>query len=276
MVINLANKEKSQIKYDIINFSDSQKLLNIHNAVYLEGTIDIHSRMSWDDLQLIIQAVRIARQAKDVKTVNLHIPYILGGRSDRQFSLDGVNYLKQVIAPIFNSLYVNTIFTQDPHSIATENTIDRLEYVTRLDMVYGCFSKEQDKNTVLISPDEGAIKRTENIAKLRKSPLPVIKCVKNRNIATGTILEVEILSSNLAGKHCIVVDDICDGGATFLALAEELQRKGAEKLTLCVSHGIFSKGFDELKKYYSEIITTNSVREFTEEERKQVKVINVI
>jgi ribose-phosphate pyrophosphokinase len=44
--------------------------------------------------------------------------------------------------------------------------------------------------------------------------------------------------------RCLIVDDICDGGATFVALARKLREAGAIEVSLFVTHGIFSKGKD--------------------------------
>lgn len=52
----------------------------------------------------------------------------------------------------------------------------------------------------------------------------------------------------------IVIDDICDGGGTFLNVAAELKHiNPSAYLTLVVTHGVFSAGFDKLREYYSEI-----------------------
>ena len=53
--------------------------------------------------------------------------------------------------------------------------------------------------------------------------------------------------------HCIVVDDICDGGGTFIGLAKLLKGRGAIKCTLAVTHGLFTKGFDKLADHFDEI-----------------------
>jgi ribose-phosphate pyrophosphokinase len=56
----------------------------------------------------------------------------------------------------------------------------------------------------------------------------------------------------------LVVDDLCDGGATFLALADALADVVADA-GLYVSHGVFSKGLDALLGRYGRIITTDSI-----------------
>jgi ribose-phosphate pyrophosphokinase len=57
------------------------------------------------------------------------------------------------------------------------------------------------------------------------------------------------------------VDDICDGGGTFIGLVDALKKKNAGDLYLAVSHGIFSKGFDELTGSFKTIFTTDSFRD---------------
>ena len=53
----------------------------------------------------------------------------------------------------------------------------------------------------------------------------------------------------------MIIDDICDGGATFLAIAEQIKPK---HMTLIVTHGVFSKGFAVLEKKFDEIIVSDS------------------
>jgi ribose-phosphate pyrophosphokinase len=62
-------------------------------------------------------------------------------------------------------------------------------------------------------------------------------------------------------KNLIIIDDICDGGRTFLNIAEEIKKAQPErtgKIYLVVSHGIFSAGFDELSKHLDGIYCSNS------------------
>ncbi len=62
----------------------------------------------------------------------------------------------------------------------------------------------------------------------------------------------------MKGKYCVIVDDICDGGRTFIELAKTLKEGGAQRVVLYVTHGIFSKGIYPLEKYIDEVYTTNS------------------
>ncbi len=73
----------------------------------------------------------------------------------------------------------------------------------------------------------------------------IVECTKERDSASGRLFKPEVLQPELVkGKRCLIVDDICDGGATFVALARRLREAGAIEVSLFVTHGIFSKGKD--------------------------------
>jgi ribose-phosphate pyrophosphokinase len=79
------------------------------------------------------------------------------------------------------------------------------------------------------------------------------------------------MSDDLTGQCAIISDDICDGGYTFIKIAEQLKAKGAERIVLFVTHGIFSKGLEVFDGLVDEVITTNSLPQQTNE---KLRVIN--
>jgi ribose-phosphate pyrophosphokinase len=61
-------------------------------------------------------------------------------------------------------------------------------------------------------------------------------------------------------KEIVIIDDICDGGRTFIEIAKILKEEKKDiKISLIVTHGIFSAGLKELYEYFDMIVTTNSV-----------------
>lgn len=274
ITINLATPSKSQVAFRIIEYSDTQTRVVIEDPrrLYLED-VRIVSRMSWPDLQNILQVVAKLRELK-AQSIELMVPYFLGARSDRPFEMGSVNYMKRIICPIINGLKLDKVVVHDPHSMAIE-FLDEVESIAMATTLAHALCRAYSiKSYIYGCPDEGAIKRTEEAGLY--DGVPVVKCRKKREVTTGKILGFEVLSDDLQGANIILTDDICDGGATFIGLGEELKKKNAGDLYLAVTHGIFSKGFDELKKYYKGIITTNSFREFTPEEQEYVTVHRVL
>ena len=116
-----------------------------------------------------------------------------------------------------------------------------------------------DTNTVLICPDKGAVKRCTHIKESLKIS-EMILCEKRRDPVTGRIVKTEVLVDDLRDKVAVITDDICDGGFTFIKIAEQLREKNVAKVVLFVTHGIFSKGLTVFDGLVDEIVTTNSFK----------------
>lgn len=184
---------------------------------------------------------------------NLHIPYLMGARMDRVIK-DGESFDLKVICNIINSLKAEQICLYDPHSDVAPALIEN-SYVYDNSRLVKIYDKEK---AVLIVPDAGAVKKAHNYLEWNKNLNNQVNCVKHRDLSTGKI-ELEVLNPEICdNENCVIIDDICDGGATFNAIASQIRPK---HLTLIVTHGIFSKGFTELKQYFNEIIVSNSYRE---------------
>jgi phosphoribosylpyrophosphate synthetase len=124
----------------------------------------------------------------------------------------------------------------------------------------------------LVSPDAGALKKVFHCAEQLKYRHEVIIASKHRNIETGKIDYTNVpISVNDADKDIFIIDDICDGGRTFIEIAKAVNDarkisstvhpKHHGKNYLIVTHGIFSAGFDFLSEYFDGIYTTNSVKD---------------
>lgn len=114
------------------------------------------------------------------------------------------------------------------------------------------------ENTVFLAPDKGALKRAEAYAE--RFEKPVAYAVKERDPTTGRIIKTELSNpAQFQGKHVIIVDDICDGGGTFIPLAKMLYENGAEKVTLAVTHMIASKGLELFGENGIQVVYKNQV-----------------
>ena len=133
-----------------------------------------------------------------------------------------------------------------------------------------CSTSCPDQPQKLISPDGGALKKIYKVSEYLGG-IDVVECSKSRDVKTGKLSGFKVYDDNLQGIDCLIVDDICDGGGTFIGLAEELKNKNAGKLYLAVSHGIFNKGFEAMNAF-ERIFTTDSFREFEEEMVEVIKL----
>lgn len=213
-------------------------------------TTSITSFNAFGELLVVLDA--ITRKFKGARKVELYLKY-LPGRQDR--FQDGFPFTLSIYAGIlhrYNILQELTIL--HPHSEKTEKlTYCRSVYPVR-------FFREAVKNCnpdIIIAPDKGAAVWIDKW--MVGLDLPVVLCEKTRDSSTG-LLSNPIVHGDVSGKKCLIVDDICDGGGTFIMLGNELIKNGANKkgMNLFVTHGIFSKGYKELNKVFTNIYSTNS------------------
>ncbi|MNP55768.1 phosphoribosylpyrophosphate synthetase [compost metagenome] len=80
-------------------------------------------------------------------------------------------------------------------------------------------------------------------------------CNKERDLATGRITKLD-MSADVTGLNLFVLDDICDGGRTFIELAKLVTK--ANKVELAVTHGLFTKGIDVVANEFDRVYTTTS------------------
>jgi len=227
------------------------------------------------DLFLLAMWVEACKDRGE-KTVII-LPYLPAARADR-----GVPFGAAVYADFLNALGVNQIITLDPHSEVmprmlgatgrTELTVFPFERIIKREL--GNRGDYYDHPYVgVIAPDKGAVDRATRAAK--KLHVPVFKAEKTRDFETGQLNGFTCEELPAVGK-LLLVDDICDGGGTFIGLAEATGLP-KERLDLWVTHGIFSKGIKSLCERFDSIYTTDSYPSIaTEVFPDRIKVIPVL
>lgn len=277
--LNLVDLENSDIKYKISRFPDGQQSITLDMVdadLPNKITVSITSRLnSFKDLEIIISANQALREFSYVENVKLNVPYFLGARSDRKFEAGTSNYLKTVICPIINAQNFSRVTVLDPHSDVLEACLNNYHKHNNHRLVKDALTKIDNKDGAqsricLISPDAGAYKKIFDVAKEFKID-NIITASKVRDIKTSKILRTEIptLDQHNDIKY-VIIDDICDGGRTFIELAKAIKgSRPTAKVYLIVTHGIFSAGFKELAQHFEGIYTTNSYRDVADNEYEE-------
>jgi len=194
----------------------------------------------------------------------LILPYLPGARQDRSNPTGDVLFTALSVADMINFREFYEVVSVDPHSPIMAGLINGfvefpLERIAR---------KMWHGYSGIIAPDKGAHLRAEKFA--TTLGLAVTYGTKSRDVSTGKLTGFDVTVE--PGKHYLVVDDICDGGGTFIGLGDKIKAGGAFA-DLYVTHGIFSKGTDALKTIYKNIYTTDT-RDF--HERNDVMVVPVV
>lgn len=169
----------------------------------------------------------------------LELPYLPYGRQDKGVYND-TTFALSVFSELINTLGFDKITIFDPHSTVAIDLIKNAVAVYPVKHIYTAIGATAAD--LLCYPDKGA---SEKYAAL--IDMPSISGEKIRDQSTGQITSYSV-KGECAGKSVLIVDDICDGGSTFIHLSKELGKAGAKEINLYISHGIFSKGIEILRQ----------------------------
>lgn len=287
-ILDLTNLENSDIKYKVSKFPDGQQAitLDLENTYFDSETqsVTIKSRLnSFLDLELIVCAnqalleLGVKYHSFKLKDIDLYTPFFIGGRSDRKFLNGQSNYLKTVIAPIINLQKFSRVTILDPHSDVLEACVDNFQKISNVNFAQEAIN-DINSDITLVSPDAGALKKIYDVATAVDCS-DIIVANKLRDLKTGKIIRTDVpnLDHEPGSKTFVIVDDICDGGRTFVEIAKAIRDVRAkaiynDKIYLVVTHGIFTAGFEDLEKWFTGVYTTNSVKEIENDLVKQVNV----
>jgi hypothetical protein len=179
----------------------------------------------------------------------LDVPFLPYGRQDKAIANDATFARKVFITMITEAGYQN-IRTYDSHS---PSTYIQSRWPTEL------LEAALPGHDLVCFPDAGAVARYKD---LLPESMDWISCEKVRNQQTGEIegLILPHTGIDLDGLNILVLDDLCDGGRTFIEVAKILEDLQLGGLSLAVSHGVFSRGVEPIYDAgYNAIYTTNSL-----------------
>jgi ribose-phosphate pyrophosphokinase len=220
------------------------------------------------ELALLSDALHGLRPRLDSTLVLPYLPY---SRADRRFvegDCHGLYTFGRILDWGIGGY--RRVKTLDAHSFRAAKNVGNLVDVSARPFITRAMADIADRTghlPALLLPDEGA---------KRYKFSEVVQCSKRRDAATGQLSGFEV--PEFERQDALIVDDICDGGGTFIGLAKTIQERyrigchcpglphrcgvvqPLKKLSLYVTHGIFSKGLTELLKYFDKIYTTNSLR----------------
>lgn len=264
--------------YKSFKFSAGEVHVNVKEALKnLEPTDDfeviarLHSSDDIMEMFLLLDAVN--RFHSSFVRIDLTIPYLPYSRQDRVCTKGDPSslgvfllLLEKFVDESFHPVYLRVA---DLHSenvdilgFPQKDGLIELDWSDILDDSIRFFDEISFKGVEVVSPDKGAREKTINFTDyLYDCDVGSSKFYqgsKVRDPATGNLTGFDVDCKDFKGQDLIIMDDICDGGGTFLGLAKVLKERNAGKISLYVTHGIFSKGIDIFEGLIDTIYTTDS------------------
>ena len=256
--------------YETVRGSDLFILTDVMNYSQTFSMFGQPHHMSPDDHYQDLKRI-VAASMASARRVSVIMPFLYESRQHKRTareSLDCAIALEEL-----SSMGVANIVTFDAHDPRVQNAIplhDFDSYSAVYQFVKALLEKEQnlriDKESLMIvSPDEGAMSRAVYLANNLGVDMGMF--YKRRDYSRiingkNPIVAHEFLGSDVAGKTVIIIDDMISSGESMLDTTKELKRRGATKIIVCCTFGLFTNGFEMFEAYHKEgwfdyVITTN-------------------
>lgn len=232
-------------------FPDGEVYVKISNPDKLKNkrVIVLHSGMPKPnegliELELILQILRDNRIKPEVFFV--YFPY---GMQDKVFEKGETNVAENLIEKMINFYKVKKIYIIDPH-FGGRKWVKKYPIIniSAVPILIKKTEREFGKDVLFLSPDIGGKRRT-GISGIRKKRLDSFK------------VEMFSRKSNLRGKVVAVVDDMIKTGETLLKFYEIVKKSRAKKVIALITHGVIPIGVSKIKKKYSKLYLTNTIRQ---------------
>ncbi len=239
-----------------------------HSVTYkMQG---FENRLSPDDHYQNLKRIIAATNGK-AHRINVIMPFLYESRQHKRSgreSLDSALALREL-----TDMGVSNIITFDTHDPRIVNAIPLSgfdNFYPSYQFLQALFAKVPDlivdpQHLMTISPDEGAMSRAKFFANILGVDMGMFykrrdysKVVNGKN----PIVAHEYLGASLEGKDAIIVDDMIASGESMMHVAERVKERGAKRVFVCTTFGLFTEGLDSFDKYYEKgtidlIITTD-------------------
>jgi ribose-phosphate pyrophosphokinase len=246
------------IKVSVTKFPAGELQISLLGLPIDICTVRLHFESSDDIIALHLLTDLLKSQKINISDIPLIVPYFPAARQDRQESIESFGL--RVYVDLIKNLGYKYVSVVDPHSTVLAGMFPAgklLVHDQKYALQHFVSPYLLNGGCAIVAPDLGATKKTEKLKELNPETY-LLQFVKTRNYHTGRIDGVYCPDLDNLERHefstILVVDDICDGGATFEAIGSTLRHKfPSATLVLIVTHGLFTKSKTELEKYYNRI-----------------------
>jgi len=249
-------------KISISRFSDGEVKVNVEESirgahVYIVQSTSDPVNDNLMELLIMIDALRRA----SAKTINVVMPYYGYARQERK-AQSREPITAKLVANMITIAGADRVLTLDLHAPQIQGFFDiPVDHLIGVPLLADYFLEKGlfGEDVVVVSPDHGGVVRARKLADFLKSPIAIIDKRRPR----PNVSEVMNIIGDVAGKKCIIIDDMIDTAGTITLAAAALLDKGADSVYACCTHAVLSgpavERLDESS--IKEVIVTDSIQQ---------------
>lgn len=240
-------------------FSDGEVMVELLENVRGKDVFVLQSTCNPtnDSLMEVLVMVDALRRSSAAR-ITAAIPYFGYSRQDRRPRSARVAITAKVVANMLTSVGVNRLLTMDLHSDQIQGFFEiPVDNIYASSILLGDVNKKNYKDLVVVSPDVGGVVRARALAKQLGSDLAIID---KRRIKPNEAKVMNIIG-DVAGRTCVIMDDMVDTANTLCEAALALKKDGALKVVAYCTHPVLSGSAVEriIGSQLDELVVTNTI-----------------
>lgn len=258
-------------------FSDGEVKINIEESIrgchvyVLQST----SQPVNDNLMELLIMVDALRRAS-AKTINVVVPYYGYARQDRK-AQSREPITAKLVANMMTIAGADRVVALDLHASQIQGFFDiPVDHLLGAPLLANYFLEHDiylnhAEDVVVVSPDHGGVTRARKLAEFLKAPIAIIDKRRPR----ANVAEVMNIIGNVAGKYCVIIDDMIDTAGTITLAAQALVDSGAKEVYVSCTHPVLSgPAIQRLEdSVIKEVVVTDTIQ--LPEEKRIAKIRQV-
>jgi ribose-phosphate pyrophosphokinase len=236
--------------------------------------LQTHSRPVNEAIMEQLIMIDAAKRAS-AKRITAVCPFYGYARQDRKAS-GREPITAKLVADIFRTAGANRIVSVDLHSGQIQGFFDGpVDHLMAMPVLVDYVQREVSGDLTIVSPDAGRINVAQRFSQHLDADLAFV--YKRRRKDVANVVEAMEVIGDVAGRHCVVIDDMIDTASTLCAAADILTARGATEVWAMATHGVLSDpATDRLKNSsISRVVITNTLPLPPEKQIDKIEVLSV-
>ncbi len=246
-------------KAQVGRFSDGEVLVEILENVRGKDVFVLQSTCAPtnDTLMEVLVMVDALRRSSAVR-ITAAMPYVCYSRQDRRPRSARVAITAKVVANMLTSVGIDRVLTMDLHSDQIQGFFDiPVDNIYASSVLLTDVVQKNYHDLVVVSPDVGGVVRARALAKQLNSDLAII----DKRRPKPNVAKVMNIIGEVAGRTCVIMDDMVDTAKTRCEAAAALKAHGAVKVVSYCTHAVLSGSAIErvMQSDLDELVVTNTI-----------------
>lgn len=245
---------------DVGRFSDGEVMLELLENVRGKDVFVLQSTSHpTNDTLMEVMVMVDALRRSSAGRITAAIPYLGYSRQDRRPRSARVAITAKVVANMLTSVDVNRLLTMDLHSDQIQGFFDiPVDNIYATPILLDDLLKQNYEDLVVVSPDVGGVVRARACAKQLNSDLAII----DKRRPKANVAKVMNIIGEVAGRTCVIMDDMVDTANTLCEAAAALKNQGAKRVLAYATHPVLSGSAVDriMNSALDELVVTNTIK----------------